>query len=759
MKLILSVIIINLFSLGMLNAADPCVVDVDFNDWKMEGNLSHGAWDVAADGKSVEQLMDSKPTFFVGDEELINVRIKGEFIVNDDQDDDFIGFVFGYKAPNDSSADNYFETWLFTWKKDYGNALGYNAQLGFSLIRAEGTVANTDDAFYKYFWEQPDIGGFDRVAKRWGEYAWGWEPYKVHEFELLYTTTRIIIYIDGVEIFGDDSENPKLSGCFEQGRFGFYNFSQPNVEYRNFTYELAAEFIAIPDVACQKEVVTFKSTCSKVPEKIVSWEWDFDDGSTSTEINPTHSFADDGVYNVQLVITDDRGCTDTIIRPVVINPVPNTEITGPVNACENNVSVYTCENNGDYDYEWEVTGGTVQGGKKGSTLNVNWGEPGTGTLSLTIINEVTSCYSHNKINIKIEEAPTVTVTRNHYVCPNEPYTFDIEVSGGMGDRADFTYLWDPVDGIEDPTVLNSTINLSEPGTFVYTVTAFDTAGCPGTATIVMNVRKGVDATFDPDSIAFGNLLGCTEYIDTTILVKNPANESAYVLAIEPDSVFSIQNTLPFEIEKKDSALLTIRFNPENEIDYNDTIRIIFDPCSDTLFIPFTGIKNGISLNIPDTIDLGEVIYCSNQKTSTVNFNITNTSGGDYDLSVEAVNINGPFDTDITTGQNLLNGVANSQSVRFLPDDTTPDGEVTGSIELDIQPCDIKKTIYLTGFKANVSLEYQAVNDFGMVDYLSQPTMDIIFVNNGTVTATLSSGQLLARQYFQYLIFSRHHRLH
>ena len=38
-----------------------------------------------------------------------------------------------------------------------------------------------------------------------------------------------------------------------------------------------------------------------------SYEWDFGDGSTSTEVAPTHAYKSDGSYNVTLKVTDDKG--------------------------------------------------------------------------------------------------------------------------------------------------------------------------------------------------------------------------------------------------------------------------------------------------------------------------------------------------------------------------------------------------------------------------------------------------------------------
>ena len=51
---------------------------------------------------------------------------------------------------------------------------------------------------------------------------------------------------------------------------------------------------------------TFTDT-STVSRPIVSWLWDFDDGSFSTEQSPVHQFAFAGSYNVTVTVVDDLG--------------------------------------------------------------------------------------------------------------------------------------------------------------------------------------------------------------------------------------------------------------------------------------------------------------------------------------------------------------------------------------------------------------------------------------------------------------------
>jgi len=53
---------------------------------------------------------------------------------------------------------------------------------------------------------------------------------------------------------------------------------------------------------------------------VESWNWDFGDGSTSTQQNPTHMYNSPGSYNVCLTITADSGtCTNTYCEQIIVS--------------------------------------------------------------------------------------------------------------------------------------------------------------------------------------------------------------------------------------------------------------------------------------------------------------------------------------------------------------------------------------------------------------------------------------------------------
>ena len=93
---------------------------------------------------------------------------------------------------------------------------------------------------------------------------------------------------------------------------------------------------------------------------LVSWAWNFGDGSTSTDQNPTHSYASSGNFDVQLIIINSNGCTDTVIKPVTIHPHPTADFSASP-LCLNNPTQFndlsTSPNGAVTAWSWDFDDG------------------------------------------------------------------------------------------------------------------------------------------------------------------------------------------------------------------------------------------------------------------------------------------------------------------------------------------------------------------------------------------------------------------
>ncbi|HKM41571.1 MAG TPA: PKD domain-containing protein, partial [Methanocorpusculum sp.] len=84
---------------------------------------------------------------------------------------------------------------------------------------------------------------------------------------------------------------------------------------------IVASFTADPTSGTAPLDVQFTDTSSGTP---TSWKWDFDDGDSSTNQNPPHTFATNGTYVVNLTVYKDGVDSNTSSRTIIVNPAPTT---------------------------------------------------------------------------------------------------------------------------------------------------------------------------------------------------------------------------------------------------------------------------------------------------------------------------------------------------------------------------------------------------------------------------------------------------
>ncbi len=92
---------------------------------------------------------------------------------------------------------------------------------------------------------------------------------------------------------------------------------------------LMTEVFPIPDAnftignVCRDTITPLTNT-SSIVSGIFTSQWDFDNGDSAFVLNPLYTYPNDGTYNVKLITTSNHQCLDTIIRELVIHPIPQT---------------------------------------------------------------------------------------------------------------------------------------------------------------------------------------------------------------------------------------------------------------------------------------------------------------------------------------------------------------------------------------------------------------------------------------------------
>ncbi len=86
-----------------------------------------------------------------------------------------------------------------------------------------------------------------------------------------------------------------------------------------------------------------------------TYEWDFGDGGTSTDLDPVHRYNNVGTYTVKLVVKDPNTCNkiDQTEFTITVNPKPTADFSvAPVPPDANKPAIFTNLSTGGVQYKW-----------------------------------------------------------------------------------------------------------------------------------------------------------------------------------------------------------------------------------------------------------------------------------------------------------------------------------------------------------------------------------------------------------------------
>ncbi|PCI97348.1 MAG: hypothetical protein COB15_07865 [Flavobacteriales bacterium] len=449
-KLVLAFLAI--ITVNNIEAQLSCGQDIDLNTWVEEGDTNQGKWEVSLNGTSVEQQINAQATFFVSPQDYFNVLIEGKIKVDTTWDNDMIGFVFGHQNPIGGGAldpsNVYINTYVFDWKQQTQTYQSLTSEEGFSLYHVNGNINfATTTGFEPEFWLRGAVGSSVSTSLGTNYANNGWNDLQEYTFQLQYTANQIIVWIDGLEVIN-------VTGCFEPGKFGFYNNSQSKVIYSDFSYKYLYNAEVVTPTICVGDTGKFQiggsDSCSYANYFPLgtTFSWTFGDGSTGTGLNPAHQYTNPGTYAVQLIVTDTSLCTDTTNLTMNVNALPNPDAPANVSVCQS--YILPALNVGNYF--------TSSGGVGPIPVGTNI----TTTQTIFIYASSGNCNNENSFTVTIVPDITISLGNDRYICGEE-----VSLSPGYGF---VSYLWQ--DGTSAPVLKTNT-----PST--YHVTVIDQNGCIG----------------------------------------------------------------------------------------------------------------------------------------------------------------------------------------------------------------------------------------------------------------------------------------
>ena len=155
---------------------------------------------------------------------------------------------------------------------------------------------------------------------------------------------------------------------------------------------------------------------------VVSYLWDFGDGTTSTDSIPKHKFINTGVYTVSLSIITSEGCTDTLVLPnaVALGKAPKPYFHAePLNVCAQTAVEFTDSTVGlATEYLWLFGDGGSSTEKNPTHLYTD-----TGYKTVSLIVSQYSCYDTLTIDNYVYVKPPIANFLTEVKC-SDPFTYN-----------------------------------------------------------------------------------------------------------------------------------------------------------------------------------------------------------------------------------------------------------------------------------------------------------------------------------------------
>ncbi len=235
----------------------------------------------------------------------------------------------------------------------------------------------------------------------------------------------------------------------------------------------------------------------------LSHSWDFGDGNSSIDTNPTHTYANAGTYTVILTVTNSNACVNTYTVSVSVNALPTVDFSFS-DVCEGTTASFVNSSSAG-SYAWDLGDGSS------STLaNVNHTYSTFGIYDVTLtVTDANFCINSATQQIEIFDLPDFTLTPTDVLCYGE-------ATGAVNTA--------PVGSPAFPWTLSlngatpvSNGNFSNLPAGNYDVTAFDANGCEFTSSTVVlqpNDTLGIDVTALVDILCNGDNTGSIAVVGT-----------------------------------------------------------------------------------------------------------------------------------------------------------------------------------------------------------------------------------------------------
>jgi len=393
--------------------------------------------------------------------------------------------------------------------------------------------------------------------------------------------------------------------------------------------------------ACLGEIVPFTNTSTGA----TLFAWDFGDGNTSTQTDPSHAYGASGNFTVALVATNGFGCTDTFTQAIIIDTIPVPNFTADT-VCLGETTTFTDLSTPPASvtaWIWDFGDGN---GSNLQNPTHSYAAPGTYTVQLIATNTA-ACSDTIQQDVVVHPVPTATFNAPP-VCLGETSIF-IDQSTG----APVGYLWDFGDGNTStqasPTHVYATAN-----TFNVTLIVSNLEGCTDTLVQSHIVNEVPVASFTADTTCFGALT----LFDATASLNAP---NLFLWDFGDGNINNTNNATPTHLYAVPGT-------------YTVTLvtGIAATGCTDTISLPVVVNETPVAAFVADTVCQGGLTSFSDLSTNNFpsqwNWDFGDGNGSNLENPTHLYGTDGTFTVTLIVSNALgcADTVINSVEVNPVP---------------------------------------------------------------------------------------------
>ncbi|MFM7053842.1 MAG: beta strand repeat-containing protein, partial [Bacteroidota bacterium] len=296
--------------------------------------------------------------------------------------------------------------------------------------------------------------------------------------------------------------------------------------------------------------------------------------SNSTVSNPTVTLTNNGTTATTatyVVTTTLNGCTSTDTVVVTSAPQPTANAGPDVSFCSGqSASIGTAGTTG-FTYSWSPASGLSSSST--AVTNVTLTNNGTAPITNNYIVNVNAfgCIDADTVAVEVRPAPIADAGPNQLLCSGST------VQIGTASTSGYTYVWSPASGLNNTSISNPTVTLTNSGTTPVSVTYLVTVtlnGCTSVDSVTISSGPQPTANAGPDvficsgqSISIGTA-GTTGYTYTWTPSTGLSNASSAVTNVTgtntgttPVNNSYIVNVNAFGCTDADTVVVQVRPNP------------------------------------------------------------------------------------------------------------------------------------------------------------------------------------------------------